>query len=136
VQAWLLDFKNIYTKAKAIELPDTQQDRATDAFIVVVEPLASPLVAVWEAHYINKELQEYPSIYSTIKQFRNYLREKQEKEQVAQQGAFVSFKGTPQHKNDAHTKANDNKGPKPCLYGKQERFRDCPYLCKWNQPTN
>jgi hypothetical protein len=67
VQAWLLDFKNIYTKAKAMELPDAQRDRATDAFMVAVKPLASPLVAVWEAHYINKELQEYPSIYSTIK---------------------------------------------------------------------
>jgi hypothetical protein len=44
--------------------------------MVVVKPLASPLVAVWEAHYINKELREYLSIYSIIKQFRNYLRGK------------------------------------------------------------
>jgi hypothetical protein len=55
-----------------------------DAFMAVVEPFTSPLIAVWEAHYINKELQEYLSIYSTIKQFRNYLRGKQGKEQVAQ----------------------------------------------------
>jgi hypothetical protein len=38
-----------------------------DAFMVAVKPLASSLVAVWEAHYINKELQEYLLIYSTIK---------------------------------------------------------------------
>jgi hypothetical protein len=83
VQAWLLDFENIYTKAKAMELPDARRDQATDAFMAVVEPLASPLVAVWETHYINKELREYPSIHSTIKQFRNYLRGKQGKEQAA-----------------------------------------------------
>jgi hypothetical protein len=130
VQAWLSDFENIYTEAEAMELPDARQDRATDTFMAAIKPLASSLVVVWEAHYINKELQEYPSIHSTIKQFRNYLRGKQGKEQVAQQGVFASFKGTPQHKNDARTKANDDKGPKPCLCGKQERFRDCPYLCK------
>jgi hypothetical protein len=51
--------------------------------MVAVKPLASPLIIVWEAHYINKELQEYLSIHSTIKQFRNYLCGKQEKEQAA-----------------------------------------------------
>jgi hypothetical protein len=67
MQAWLLDFKNIYTKAKAMELPDAQQDRAMDAFMAAVKPLASPLVVVWEAYYINKELREYLLIHSTIK---------------------------------------------------------------------
>jgi hypothetical protein len=66
VQAWLSNFENIYTKAKAMELPDARRDRAMDAFMVAVEPLASPLIAVWEAHYINKKLREYPLIYSTI----------------------------------------------------------------------
>jgi hypothetical protein len=46
VQAWLSDFENIYTKAKAMELPDTQQDQAMDAFMVAVKPLASPLIVV------------------------------------------------------------------------------------------
>jgi hypothetical protein len=56
MQVWLLDFENIYTEAKAMELLDAQQDWAMDTFMVVVEPLTSPLIVVWEAYYINKEL--------------------------------------------------------------------------------
>jgi hypothetical protein len=38
-----------------------------DTFIIAIKPLISPLIIVWEAYYINKKLQEYPLIYSTIK---------------------------------------------------------------------
>jgi hypothetical protein len=55
LQVWLSDFKNIYTEAKRMDLPDACQDRATDIFMAAIKPLAAPLVAIWEAYYINKE---------------------------------------------------------------------------------
>ena len=49
-----------------MDLPDICRDCATDVFMAAVKPLAAPLVAIWEAYYINKEARDYPLIYSTI----------------------------------------------------------------------
>jgi hypothetical protein len=64
---------------------------------------------------------------------------KHRKEQAAQRGAFASFKGTPQQAHDLkqpNSNSTNNHGPRPCICGKIELLKECPYLFEWNQPTN
>ena len=139
---WLQNWERVYAEGDELKIPDVSENRAVLDFLNAIENIALSFHAGWSntiecADLLGKK-DKIPSLYDIIAYFRyNCHLTSVHKSQSATFATMFQGEGTSNSQSSLNINENKQKSKKkPCLYSKEHRFKDCPYLIESLRPKD